>query len=341
MNYYEFSKKIESLKSDLKSGHFIILINNLSKYFRVINEEIKNTLSGSNEQALAIIAKTKSILSTAIQFEKENIDPFDAYEQGKRIQNNLNDISKLLKCDESNPLDTASFEIETLMGLHKDHIRGYNHRTLFALSEQAFIVDQTLRGIVDTYLSLKPALLGREADNQLVIVFGKIQNPKDLANKILSVDNIYNEICQYANISISENPLQIIKSESGSPWYVKISGHPLVIAIITALITAGIDYVHHKYTDESKFTEIPKVAKAACEVLKLTEQLQEHGLNVTEQLDELNKLSVNLAKNLNNMVANQPDIEINGEPHSIPKSKIQPFIDETKKIEHLKEDHEK
>ncbi|MCW5205016.1 hypothetical protein VU02_03725, partial [Desulfobulbus sp. N2] len=147
-------------------------------------------------------------------------------------------------------------------------------------------------------------------------IFGNIASAIDYSIKIRCLIEIYDRIGAKLGVD-AQQPLKIIKFETGSPWYVKVAGHPITLTIVTNLMIAGSQYIHASYTENYPLNTIPKAAEAADKILKVTSQLKEAGFDVKADESQVNETISILAKELNILVADQFQIEINGKESKI------------------------
>jgi hypothetical protein len=68
--------------------------------------------------------------------------------------------------------------------------------------------------------------------------------------------------------------------EVGSLW-LKIFGESKVIALLTRLIETGAGYLYRRFTTEGKIASIPRQVESVEAILRLTETLQEMGIDTT------------------------------------------------------------
>jgi len=335
MNSYELTNQIDEFLLEIDQNHYISGINILSQMFDKVSNALEKAIEANkSEQINSAFTSAKNILNQTIHLEKEKIDIFKFYEDGHKIQKALKVLSECMLPENETVFPSLLNRIENSLVLYKKHIRTYNHLSLYALLKEARTIKNDINAIVSLYKPLKNTLLGDVFDDQLVIVLGEVSEVNKYSLKLQSLQNAYDELCHYCNVEASDFPLSIIKLETGSPWYIKLAGHPAIMAILTSSLTLGVTYVHEKYISSSEIEEIPKVAKAANEVLQLTENLKKQGFEVDIQMEELNKLSVKLAKQLNNIVTDQANMEINGNIHSVPDAQTKKYLNETKKLEH-------
>ena len=130
--------------------------------------------------------------------------------------------------------------------------------------------------------------------------------------KTSALEQIYEEFCHLFDISSKQEPLKIVKIESGSLW-VWLNGNPKAVAAVKSVIEKAAHYFYRNYTDEGKLSAIPKKVETIESVLHLSDELKKRDIP-TDQLDEhLKKASNAIGNNLEKLLVGEEQIELNGE----------------------------
>lgn len=134
--------------------------------------------------------------------------------------------------------------------------------------------------------------------------------------KLEAVNEIYTELAQIMNISVTENPITIRKVESGSVWQ-DILGYPQIIELVENLINGTVDYFYRTFTNEGKVVSLPRNVDVLETVLHLRKDLQAAGINTDEMDESIRKSSVIIALRLNNLLLGEPRVRVNEKEHFI------------------------
>jgi hypothetical protein len=130
--------------------------------------------------------------------------------------------------------------------------------------------------------------------------------------KINALEQIYEEFCHLFNVSAKQEPLKIVKIESGTAW-AWLKGNIAVVTAMRSVIEKAAQYFYRNYTDEGKLSTIPKKVETIESVLHLSDELKKRNIS-TEQLDEhLKKASVTIGNQLEKLLSGEEQIELNGE----------------------------
>jgi hypothetical protein len=132
----------------------------------------------------------------------------------------------------------------------------------------------------------------------------------DFINRLQAILNIYTELAQLLDISMSATPLRIAKIESGSLWMVLI-GDAKIFKLVDDLVRAAGAFIYRNYTNEGKLSAIPTRIEALDSLAQLTSKLQSMGVPTDEMEESLQKCGQQIAKNLNSLLENQTSVTIN------------------------------
>lgn len=137
-----------------------------------------------------------------------------------------------------------------------------------------------------------------------------------------SINEIYQELAQIVGVSTSDEPLRILKVESGSLW-ASVFGNWRIMALMDDLLRGAARYMHRNFTHEGKIEALPTSLKSMDEILNFTNRLKESGVDVKDIQDQLAKGTVLIAKEMNALLANQSSVTINGEDIQLSESRRQ------------------
>jgi len=150
---------------------------------------------------------------------------------------------------------------------------------------------------------------------------------KDVLAKLTAVNELYSELCSMAGVSPAEHPLQVIKIESGSLW-LKLFGESRVIGLLIKLIESGASFIYRNFTAEGKVQSIPRQVEAVEAVLRLSENLEKAGVDVTQVKDNLQTSAAIISGQLNNLLRGVKSVNVNEETFSVGKALEERFLKE-------------
>ena len=137
--------------------------------------------------------------------------------------------------------------------------------------------------------------------------------------RLESVSVIYQELAQIVGVSTSDEPLKILKVESGSLW-ASLFGNSKIMALMDDFLRSAARHMHRKFTLEGKIEALPTSLKGMNDILNFTKRLEENGVDVKDIHDQLAKGTFLMAKEMNVLLANQSSVTINGEDIQLSES---------------------
>lgn len=152
-------------------------------------------------------------------------------------------------------------------------------------------------------------------EGEISLVMSEVQSVSTVSVKLGALAAMYEELCRLLNVSIVEFPLRIGKIESGS-LSVLARGAKRVIDLLTSLVEEAVRYGYRNYTKEGKIGAIQTTVASVESVLELSNKLKAAGCDTSIIEGYLTKSAFSLAKDLNALTADQPELEINGEAYS-------------------------
>lgn len=161
------------------------------------------------------------------------------------------------------------------------------------------------------------------------IYLANVEDLKSFSNKLKCIDNLYNDLVELTGVSGSDFPAIINHIENGSLW-LKISGHPAVIGILTTIVANAAIFYQSEFTTSGKLSSIPPSVQAANELLQLSDQLKARGLDTDELDSRLESITRKISRNLDELLGDQPEIEINEKQINIGSALSQKMIEESK-----------
>lgn len=197
------------------------------------------------------------------------------------------------------------------------HQTGSNALPLLLAARQLKQTLTDLRAFL-AYLSANSSglLSPEEGETEFSMILSNVSDLQDFASKLHALSELYAEICYVLDISAASHPLRIGKIESGSLW-TRLFGDTRAVGLMLGLIEASVRYFHRNYTTEGKITAIPKKIESLDAILQFSNRLKESGVDVAALNDSLAKSAASITDSLNQLVSDQPVVELNGKVFSI------------------------
>lgn len=147
-------------------------------------------------------------------------------------------------------------------------------------------------------------------------------NFEEFIERLNSINTIYQELAQILGVSTSDEPLKILKVESGSLW-ASLFGNSKIMALMDDFLRSAAKYMHRNFTREGKIEALPTSLKGMNEILDFTKRLEEKGVDVKDIHEQLAKGTFRMAKEMNILLENQSSVSINGEDIQLVESRGQ------------------
>ena len=132
-----------------------------------------------------------------------------------------------------------------------------------------------------------------------------------------------------AGESESDYPLQVLYLEEGSQFS-KFCGHAAIIVVLSQTLSTGADYFIDTYTKTGKLTQLSLATNVAKDTLEITEKLQAAGYETDGEREEVKIATRQIAKQLNELLMDQPEVAVDGQTYSVPEALSDRYIEEAK-----------
>src|ERR1044072_2795784 len=170
-----------------------------------------------------------------------------------------------------------------------------------------------------------------EGFEQLDILFLSRSNLTNLIGKLSALECLYSELCRLLDVSTSEYPLELIKLEAGSIW-LKVFGESRVISLITKFPESTTSYLYRNFTVEGKISAIPQNAQTIDALLQLSKRLEESGIDSAFLKENIKQSAIILGQQLNQFLAGEPNMNINGRKHSVGEELKEKYLQESRTL---------
>ena len=213
-------------------------------------------------------------------------------------------------------LNSLKIELESLGGAYEKFISdqrlGETAQLLSIAQRVDVVINSSIIFASVVLRNLCPEAGTERTDDQLDIYLSSETDFLLFLEKINTLEQIYEEFCHLFNVSAKQEPLKIVKIESGTAW-AWLKGNLYVVTAMRSVIEKASHYFYRNYTDEGKLSTIPKKVETIESVLHLSDELKKRDIS-TEQLDEhLKKASVTIGNQLEKLLNGEEEIELNGE----------------------------
>lgn len=164
--------------------------------------------------------------------------------------------------------------------------------------------------------ALTPAESASDREAAMTIYVPSEQTFREVVEKLDAMADLYDEVCNLADISPAEFPLRVSKIESGSLW-LRLFGESKVIALITKLIENGASFTYRNFTQEGKLREIPRNIETIRAELKLLEELEKAGIPTGPIKENIEKSAVIITDKINTLLSGSSEITVNEKDYGV------------------------
>lgn len=111
-------------------------------------------------------------------------------------------------------------------------------------------------------------------------------------------------------MSVEEGAVALEKIESGS-FFAKVSGHPMVIALASIVLTNGLQYAATQLSKPSEHEVLRASSETLINILKVGEYLETQGKDSAILDEELKKASIRILKEMSELVIGAEEVVVN------------------------------
>lgn len=318
MTTKELFSEIKSLESDLIQNSYLFnAIRVMSNHqVEIIKLHSSGLLAGDLHSTNNAVNEVKNRLNQIIE-EVRKLSPKKIFSEINAIGASLSRLESSFDSNASKKFQVLKHEIEAFSEAYESLVTTYQLGQIARLLSVAQRVDAAFSSSIEfTSVILKNLCpdfeSGKEDGRQLEIFLPSETDLVLFLEKISALEKIYDELCQLFGISTKQEPLKIVKIESGCAW-AWLMGHPGVISAMRSAIEKTAHFIYRNYSTEGKLASIPKNVETIESVLHLHDELKSRGID-TEKLDEhISKASVKLGNSLQVLLGGEDQIELNGE----------------------------
>lgn len=228
--------------------------------------------------------------------------------------------------------DNASEKIDNVLSSYEQYLKTRNAENALALAWNAHVLDVELKGMIAAssfFSSLIDVSNNNQHDDLLCIRLDLSIDFRQVESMLRACVKSYDLICELIEVSVSENPLELIKIESGS-FMAVVKGFPKSISILRKFLEG-----YAKYAMISKRISDTEVsAKAIQSQLALKKSLEDHGIPTGQIGAELAEAAAALAKQTKNLIGCAETININGTFVSLIDDGMKLLSQERRLLEH-------
>jgi hypothetical protein len=317
MTSRELFLKFESLQAELRRNEFLLkLVATLGDRQAEVTKMFGAVVaSGDPNSSWSATERIRNRLRETIS-EVKLASPRKIFAEIEAVVETISDRQSVWNHPTLGKLELLKREFELFGAAYESFISGQQVADMAQLLSAAQRLDAAANSSVEfasvVLKNLCPNLDdASDSDRGLELYLASQTDFSLFLEKATALERVYEELCELFKVSSKQEPLRIVKIESGSLW-AWLRGDPGTLAAARSVIEKAAHYFYRNYTDEGKLSAIPKKVETIDSVLQLRDELKKRDIP-TEQLEEhITKASVAIGKNLETLLAGEDQIELNG-----------------------------
>ena len=217
----------------------------------------------------------------------------------------------------------AITQAESFTSALDDQLHNHNLNTSISLARAAHYLTVELDKISAIGETLKETTAKDLATNKetIKIYFPNHIDLESFASKTTAISIIIEECCRLVGMSTIEAEVDISKIESGS-YFAAISANPLVLAIVTALITNGAVYLFNNLDPHKEAIALKENTETLEKILNIRNELEKNNIETKNLDEEIKKSTTKIAKQLDKLIGDDTELEINDNKISTHKNNL-------------------
>lgn len=215
---------------------------------------------------------------------------------------------------------------------HESYRVSFSPHNVYTLSFTADRLMASIRGlelaidtILDNYLP--------EASNDephLELYLSHVPSLKQFGTKLQLIDEMYIELCNLCDLSLTDNPIVIEHIENGS-LLARISGNPLVVGILLQVLGSSATYFITNYPANNEMVEMKETVATLDDMFELSQKLKDEGYEVDDMQDNIHRSLKKLAGSAEELLNDQPTIEVNEKVFELDSGNKTKLLEESKR----------
>ncbi|CAK2690066.1 conserved hypothetical protein [Vibrio crassostreae] len=337
MNKKAYYRTLITLKRELDSSCYYSLFETVN-IFNKVHEDIQNlsfeTFDGGGNTS--VVQQHRQGVINSVRNAISNDQSLTNTRQLFRCYMDLESLIETSHIESrpclSEQLSSFLHCIDEFLTAHEKYRVRYEMELAYQLSFKSIRVTRAykdlkraLNTILEGYLS--PPL--EENTLQLELYLANVPSLKQFGIKLVALDDMYAELSNLFNISLSDHPIIIEHIEDGS-LLARISGNPLIVGILTTVIGVSSTYYIENYPANKEIVEIKEKVETLDSMFELSKKLQQEGYNVDDMQDNINRSLKKLAKSSDLLLSDQPSIEVNDKVYQMDEQNSTKLLEQSK-----------
>lgn len=347
MNKKAYYRKLIEIREAFETPHFAYLFKVLNIFqpprAYASNLDFPAITSGSTESANKRAELTR-LVANAIELDKSKVSPRKLTRCELEIKEFMEHVCSSehvpdLIVDRFNKFEQL---MDQFLDSHERYRLNFNASLAYRLSERSEVligIRNEIEFIIESLLVPYQSQPESDERENLEIYLGNVPTLGRYGAKLQVLDDLYTEVANLCGISLTDFPVVVEHLENGS-LLARLSGHPLVVSLLTLVISTTSNHLIGQYLQNGSVTELNEKVETLDNMYELSKKLAEEGYDVGDMQDDINRSLKKLAKSSNVLLSDQAEIEVNDEVFKLDPENATKLLQETKRLEAKEVDQE-
>lgn len=340
MNKKAYYRKLVEIREEFKKPCFDYLFSVL-EIFEPPKREASGyeyfDIVGTDSNANSNRSRLTNVVSIVIEADKQEVSPRKLHRNSMEIEHYIEQILSIEYIPDlvRKPLQEFFQKMDFFLDFYETYRLKFERHSAYELSVIACQLIDTrkkIEFIIDILLQSYTPSKQSEDRNSLELYLGNVPTLKNYGIKLQALDDLYTELAYLCEVPLSDFPVTVEHLENGS-LLARISGHPLVVALLSSVLTSASNYCINQYLVNGKVTSLNEKIEILDNMFELTKKLEEEGYAVDDMQDGIQRSLKKLSKSSNVLLSDQAVIEVNDEVFQLDQENATKLLQETKRLE--------
>ncbi len=328
---YHLVRLIDELVSYFSDDNYVVeRLQRLSHLYTSVSPSLVELMAGT-ANANATVDRCQR-LSQLIANEVRDIkDDTTTSEFFKHLRDTIDQTNRFAAQFPKKTLDVTE-HLEDLNGAYDQYINSHTPDTATVLLIQGHRTYAAITTFRDTLSSVRDSLIPEpeettDEEETLTLFFGRTADLEILVQKLSAITTAYQQLCELTGVSYVEQPLRIIKVETGS-ILIKVVGAVLPIKLLETFIKKVANILYRRCVREGRIEAQSEYRKEIMDEIDLRNALKEAGVDVSKIDERLQHMASQHADELCSLLYGEPSVDVNGVETGIEDLPEQVFLDQ-------------
>ena len=340
MNKKAYYRKLVEIREEFKQPYFKYLFSAL-EVFEGIKREVSSynfqDIVGNDASAVSSRSQLGILASNAIARDKEKVSPRQLNRYSIEVEQFIEYTASLEYVPDSIRKSLQAFynKMDFFLDSHEAYRLNFDRNAAYTLSEiacQLIDIRKEIDFVIDILLQNYTHSEQAEDRKNFELYLGNVPTLKNYGVKLQVLDELYTDLAYLCSVTLTDYPIVVEHLENGS-LLARFSGHPLVVSLLTLVITTTSNHLLDQYVRNGTVTELNEKVEILDNMFELSKKLEEEGYDIGDMQEDINRTLKKLAKSSNTLLSDQAEIEVNDKVFKLDPENAAKLLHETKRLE--------